>query len=295
MSQDPKDLLRACAQSLMNAVSNLENRTSPQASRQEASREVAISNSVTESNSSQQQLQANRSTNAPSPIEEHRNLFGYRPPSVTRNSNRQPPSKRRMVTTSTGERVSIPVRNTWSRTFVCLPNKNATTVPSASQKINMALAGLDERTICFTKGGNSEHVHKKILEAFPMLSDVGGYHILRTGERGNRQLLALTIPPGIWIYSVFSEIYHSISKGLHTTLSERHCYRQQCSLEPRSNSGLQFLNCSFSVTILANLFLYDIHLSMLYYMVNFVSPYIYNSSLDTCLGFRFRLVQKWHV
>jgi hypothetical protein len=180
----------------MNAVSNLENRTSPQASRQEASREVAISNSVTESNSSQQQLQANRSTNAPSPIEEHRNLFGYRPPSVTRNSNRQPPSKRRMVTTSTGERVSIPVRNTWSRTFVCLPNKNATTVPSASQKINMALAGLDERTICFTKGGNSEHVHKKILEAFPMLSDVGGYHILRTGERGNRQLLALTIPPG---------------------------------------------------------------------------------------------------
>ena len=100
-------------------------------------------------------------------------LFGYQPP-MARSSNRQPPSKRKIVISSTGECVSIPVRNTWSRTFVCLPSKNATTVPSVAQKVNMALAGLDERTICFTKGGNSEHVHKKILEAFPMLSDVGG-------------------------------------------------------------------------------------------------------------------------
>ena len=187
MSQDPKDLLRACAESLLNAVNHLENRTPQQATTQ------ATSQATTQATS-----QRNQSSNVPrqSSIEEHRNLFGYRPPTVTRSSNRQPPSKRMVVTTSTGERVSIPVRNTWSRTFVCLPNKNATTVPSASQKVSMALAGLDEKTICFTKGGNSEHVHKKILEAFPMLSDVGGYQILRTGERGNRQLLELTIPPG---------------------------------------------------------------------------------------------------
>lgn len=60
----------------------------------------------------------------------------------------------------------------------------------------MALAGLEEQTVCFTKGGNSEHVHQKIIEAFPMLSDVGGYEILRTGERGNRQLMLIGIPPG---------------------------------------------------------------------------------------------------
>ena len=210
MSQDPKDLLRACAESLLNAVSHLENRTSQQNTTQAASQasitqatseavsqtasQVTNSNSVI--NRSQQWQKRSPTVPRQSSIEEHRNLFGYRPPTVTRTSHRQPPSKRRMVTTCTGERVSIPVRNTWSRTFVCLPNKNATTVPSASQKVNMALAGLDERTICFTKGGNSEHVHKKILEAFPMLSDVGGYQILRTGERGNRQLLELTIPPG---------------------------------------------------------------------------------------------------
>ena len=195
MGQDPNDLLRACAENLLNAVSHLENSTSQQATTQ-ATRQGTNSNSLIVSNRSQQ-LQGNPTSNVPrqTAIEEHRNLFGYRPP-MTRSSNRQPPSKCKIVTSSTGECVSIPVRNTWSRSFVCLPNKNATTVPSAAQKVNMALAGLDERTICFTKGGNSEHVHKKILEAFPMLSDVGGYQILRTGKRRNQELLALTIPPG---------------------------------------------------------------------------------------------------
>ena len=126
--------------------------------------------------------------NRPGAAEEHRNLFGYRPPASSR-SIRPPQAKRRRVTTSTGNQVLVPVRNTWSRVFVCLFKRSATTAPSAAEKVQMALAGLDERTICFTKGGNSEHVHQKILEAFPMLSDVGGYQILRTGERGNRELL----------------------------------------------------------------------------------------------------------
>ncbi|CAB4009770.1 Hypothetical predicted protein [Paramuricea clavata] len=60
----------------------------------------------------------------------------------------------------------------------------------------MALGGLGEKTITFAKGGNSEHVHEKILEAYPFLANVGGYQILRTGECGNRQLIMLPIPPG---------------------------------------------------------------------------------------------------
>ena len=60
----------------------------------------------------------------------------------------------------------------------------------------MALAGVEERSICFSKGGNSQHVHEKILEAFPILEQAGGYEILRTGERGNRQLMVVSMPPG---------------------------------------------------------------------------------------------------
>lgn len=60
----------------------------------------------------------------------------------------------------------------------------------------MAMAGLEERTICFSKGGNSEHVDQKILEAYPMLADAGDYELLRTGEHGNRQLIVFAIPLG---------------------------------------------------------------------------------------------------
>ena len=99
-----------------------------------------------------------------------------------------------MVTTSTGKQISVPIRNTWSRTFMCLTKRNAVTPPSTMEKMNMALAGLEEQTITFTKSGNSDHVHQKILEAFPMLAEVGGYEILRTGERSSRQLMVISIP-----------------------------------------------------------------------------------------------------
>ena len=172
---DTKNLLKSCAENLLNAVSRLENR--PQ-----------------ENRSSQGQGQEA----APSVAEEHRRLFGYRAPNNSNScrNGRQPAPKRRLVTTSTGERVTIPVRNTWTRTFVCLKRRSATTTPSTMEKVSMAMAGLEEKSICFTKGGNSDHVHQKTLEAFPMLADAGGYEILRTGERGNRELVLLSIPPG---------------------------------------------------------------------------------------------------
>ena len=49
--------------------------------------------------------------------------------------------------------------------------------------MNMALAGLVEQNITFTKNGNSDHVHQKIMEAFPVLAERGGYEILRAGQR----------------------------------------------------------------------------------------------------------------
>ena len=207
MNNDPKELLRACAENLLNAVTRLEGPSStsqvpvsatagPLSGLTSQSSEVSQCSSLLTSSmvSSAATLKPKGSAqvNKPSAAEEHRKLFGYRPPASSR-SMRPPQPKRRRTT---GNQVLVPVRNTWSRVFVCLLKKNATTASSAAEKVQMALAGLDEKTICFTKGRNSEHVHQKILEAFPMLSDVGGYQILRTGERGNRELLLIDIPPG---------------------------------------------------------------------------------------------------
>lgn len=193
MGDDTKNLLKTCAENLLNAVSRLENRSQDQNEQVPA---AASSSSVSD---------------------EHRRLFGYRPPSSTSRAasssrgnsqgnsrgststsviSRQGAPKRRVITTATGQRVAIPVSNTWTRTFVYLQKKNAVNAPSMVDKVNMAMAGLEEKNICFTKGGNSDHVHLKILEAFPMLEEAGGYEILRTGERGNRLLMVLSIPPG---------------------------------------------------------------------------------------------------
>ena len=179
--EETKNLLKSCAENLLNAVSRLENRpqgSSPMAPVTPVAPMVPV-------------------------VEEHRRLFGYRPPNNSRASSstnsrngKQPAPKRRVVATSTGDCISIPVRNTWTRTFVCLEKRNATTAPSTFEKVSMALAGLEEKSICFSKGGNSQHVHEKILEAFPILENAGGYEILRTGERGNRQLMVISMPPG---------------------------------------------------------------------------------------------------
>lgn len=180
--EETKNLLKSCAENLLNAVSRLENRPQVSSSVTPVAAVVPVAPVVPV-------------------VEEHRRLFGYRPPNNSRASTsskngKQPAPKRRIVATSTGDHISIPVRNTWTRTFVCLEKRNATTAPSTFEKVSMALAGLEEKSICFSKGGNSQHVHEKILEAFPILETAGGYEILRTGERGSRQLMVLSIPPG---------------------------------------------------------------------------------------------------
>lgn len=128
--EETKNLLKSCAENLLNAVSRLANR--PQVSSPVAP-VVPVA-------------------------EEHRRLFGYRQPNNSRASSstssrngKQPAPKHRVVTTSTGDHISIPVRNTWTRTFVCLEKKNATSAPSTFEKVSMALAGLEEKSICFSK------------------------------------------------------------------------------------------------------------------------------------------------
>ena len=72
---DPKGLLRQCTQSLLNAVNRLENNSMP-------GEPVSISEQTSTTNT------ITRTTHQVSAAEEHRNLFGYRPPCQSRSSNR---------------------------------------------------------------------------------------------------------------------------------------------------------------------------------------------------------------
>ena len=118
---DPQQILRSCAESLLSAVARLEggerSLTAP------AQTPVAGSSSPTTSSTA---------------IEEHRRLFGYQTPSSSRCGRRsgiqrgQGPSKKIMVTTRSGECKVFPVKNTWTKLFVCLSRTNDQEVPSTS-------------------------------------------------------------------------------------------------------------------------------------------------------------------
>lgn len=77
----------------------------------------------------------------------------------------------------------------------------------------MALTGLEEKSIWFSKRGNSHHVHEKILEAFPILETARDYEILRMGERGNRQLTVMSMPPGAYTVPYLKANFASAKGG----------------------------------------------------------------------------------
>ena len=125
MNNEAKNLLRTCAENLLNAVNCLarsgsENQTTNDghsANQGHTSSQVLTHNQLSQTSRRAETTGQLCNPSLPprrTPAEEHRSLFGYRPPCATAGRNK-PPQKRRIVTTSTGESISVPVRNTWTR------------------------------------------------------------------------------------------------------------------------------------------------------------------------------------
>ena len=167
-----KDVLQQCARNLINVA-----------------QQVQSCDRVTQT--SQMSPTANRQTNV---LQEHRALFGFVPPSggQTRSStnSRAKYPKKRVIFTPSG-RIPIPVRDTFTKPFVCLANKDQTVPPSVQEKIQLGLAELG----VFERYGDSKHVHEKLLDEFPQLSDCGRYEVLRS-HPGSRDLTSIPMPPG---------------------------------------------------------------------------------------------------
>ena len=131
---DPQQILRSCAESLLTAVVRLQ-----EGERHRTQTSVARSST----------WPADTCTSA---IEEHRGLFGYQTPSSSRSGKRsgtlqrgQGPSKKMTVTTRSGDCRVFPVKNTWTKLFVCLSCTSDNEVPTASAKIHLRFAGLGEK------------------------------------------------------------------------------------------------------------------------------------------------------
>jgi hypothetical protein len=101
-----------------------------------------------------------------------------------------------MVTTKTGQRLAVPIKNTWTRICVCLYKITANEVPAASEKIRLSWAGLGVKKVVFDKEGKACHIYEKLVEEVPPLGEGGGFEILRTTEQSSKILKLVPAPPG---------------------------------------------------------------------------------------------------
>ena len=111
-------------------------------------------------------------------------------------------------------------------------------------------AGLGKKTLAVYYG-DTEDLHKSIIDAFPQLSDAGGYELLRLSEVNRRSLELIPVPP-----SGYSAEYHK--ECVHQAMVYvRPIQRNLCEDE------LPLVEvCSHAVVLRACI--YECHISCLY-------------------------------
>ena len=183
-TMDP-NLLRECAQRLLETADFIRNRTAAVTS-------TTPTTTTTTSNLTNAPGTAQPQPNSATVRSEHNRLFGYRPPAPSR-APRNPRANSRGTRRSPYTNAAVGrASSTWSRSFVCIATAGQQTPPSTSERIDLSLNGLGEKKLSFPKEGNAGDVHETILAAFPALRE--GYEILRAGEGRSRQLLLIPMP-----------------------------------------------------------------------------------------------------
>lgn len=131
-------------------------------------------------------LVKNRQSRIANVIGERNRLFhftGRNPPAS------RPKSKRKKV-------------NMWTHDFICLAKTGTAKPPSSLETGELLRAGLGKKHLSFFESGTSGEVHEEILQAFPQLSEGGGYELLRVGDTGGQRSQLRVIPPPSQGYTV---------------------------------------------------------------------------------------------
>lgn len=73
--------------------------------------------------------------------------------------------------------------------------------------IIISYAGLGKKTLAVDHG-DTEDLHRSIIDAFPQLSDAGGYELLRLSEVNRRTLELIPVPPSGYSAEYLKECVH---------------------------------------------------------------------------------------
>ncbi|XP_068689839.1 uncharacterized protein [Montipora foliosa] len=121
------------------------------------------------------------SNNVTAAVQEHRRLFN-------RQLRIQPYADRRVQTSArTGGRSSTKEK-TFTRTIVCLADKQQITVPSSDDKIHLRNNFLEEKKVAIPTTASKQRVKEVLYEAFPPLKSCGGFEMLLAHEKSRTKL-----------------------------------------------------------------------------------------------------------
>ena len=116
--------------------------------------------------------------------EEHRRLFGYQP---SKTCSKIP--KKSLKPKNKAQKIAL-----WTKDVVCLRDRTQDTSPNTEEKIELAQLSLSKKLV-FPAEGDAAEVHDIILSNFPILSECGGYTLMRTADN-SRSLVAVEGPDG---------------------------------------------------------------------------------------------------
>lgn len=80
------------------------------------------------------------------------------------------------------------VRETWTREFLCVPNK--------ADKLNLLAAGLGRKKLSFGNRDDAQTFKRKMEDAYPKLKLGGGFDLLRSGVHPGELLIIKPSPLG---------------------------------------------------------------------------------------------------
>ncbi len=118
-------------------------------------------------------------------VREHKRLFGFQPSKSC--------SKKGKGRSKVSQKPRPAMKSTWRRDCICLCDTEQTWKPSPEEKMKLAKMGLGLKEVVFECDGSADHVHKKLLEIYPVLRDFGGYTLLRLGS-GSKALVEIEGP-----------------------------------------------------------------------------------------------------
>lgn len=80
-------------------------------------------------------------------------------------------------------------RETWTREFLCIANKDVEVVPTKADKLTLLAAGLGRKKLVFGNRDDAPTFKRKMEDAYPKLKLGGGFDLLRSGVRPGELLL----------------------------------------------------------------------------------------------------------